>query len=93
MYWESQEKIIFYLVFLVVFTFQISTFFVLTYIEILGQILFIAFNSLVFYGMIIYARWVWKKINFLRAFKKVIITEMIFILISGGLFLIGKLII
>jgi hypothetical protein len=86
MYWEIQEKIVFYLVFVVEFAFQIATIFTWKYMDIRGQIFIIALNSLFFYGMIIYARWVWKKAKFLQAFRKVIETEMIFILITGCLF-------
>lgn len=91
MYWKSQEKVVFHIVFLIVFVFQVSSLVYIKHLEPKLQILLIAFNALFLYGMIMYAKWAWKNWNIGQAILKTLITEGIFILFFGGLFLIAKL--
>ena len=85
MFHKYQEKIVFHLLFLLVFVLQVFSYLMIqSYDEIKYQILFIVLNLIVFYGMIAYAKWVWKKPNLKQAFLKTITIEIIFILILAG---------
>jgi len=92
MYWNIQEKLVFYLLFLIVFAFQISSFIVLRYEEFLIHLFLIAMNILFFFGMTWYAKWVWKDGKFSRALKRVIATEFLWIMIIGIYFILLKVI-
>jgi len=92
MYWSIQEKVIFSIVFFVVFCVQVTTVLIFRDISSATQyVLILGFNLFVFLGMIYYAKWVWKLKAFLTALKKVIIYEVIFILFSIAFLIVIKL--
>jgi len=91
MYWSIQEKVIFSIVFFVVFCVQITTVLIFRDISSIAQyVLIIGFNLLAFLGMIYYAKWVWKLKVFLTALKKVIVYEVVFILLSIAFLIVIK---
>lgn len=92
MYQKNQEKIVFHIVFFVVFIFQVSSVTSLKYADIKLQTLLITINLIFFYSMIMYARWVWKGIKFFQAFLKTVRAETVLLLVSLVLFLMIKLI-
>ncbi len=91
MYSRNQEKIVLHLIFFVVFIFQINTPISLRYAEIKFQLLLIALNILFFYGMIMYAKWVWEGIKIFQAFLKTLRAEVVLLLSYLVLSLIIKL--
>ena len=94
MYWYFQEKVVFNIVFFIVFVLQISSLFTIRdigYSSTYG-IAVIIINIIVFLGMIKYAQWIWKKVNLLKALGKIIKYEAIFLFGLIVLVLITKII-
>jgi hypothetical protein len=93
MYWTRQEHIVFFIVLFVVFTFQVTSFLVLyemrwahlTYIMSV-----VAANILILFGMVKYAQWVWKKLSFYSALRKIAKYEAVFLVLMAGLALLAK---
>lgn len=93
MYWYFQEKLVFYIVLFTILVFQISSLLTLGEIGYLSNygITLISINLLIFFGMIKYAQWVWKKLSLANAIKKVIKYEAIFLFGILVLVLIAKI--
>lgn len=94
MYWSIQEKVVFGIVLLIVFVFQISSIIILKsprYPVERWDILLIPLNVLIFSGMITYAKWVWGKKTWFQAFLKVILYEVILITLVALLWIIASM--
>ena len=92
MYWTSQEKAVFGIVFFLMFVFQISSFLIFRESSSDGRSLLIGFNLVALFGMIFYAKWVWKITSFIVAVKKVTMYEIIFATLFSVCWLINQLI-
>ncbi len=85
MYWSKQEQLVFSIVFLIVFVFQVSSIIILRgprYPVEKWNIVLIPLNILIFLGMIPYAKWVWKGLTWFRAFLIVILFEAGFVILA-----------
>jgi len=72
MYWKIQEGIVFGSVVFLSFAIQaLSIFLLKDSITNLWCALLVVINIFIFLGVILYAKWLWKKINYLQAFIKV----------------------
>lgn len=81
MYWPIQEKAVFIIIFLIVFVMQMVRMFIFREKPSTGLIVMIAaFNLAALVGLIYYAKWVWRPVSVLAAFKKVILFEVVFVL-------------
>ena len=92
MYWSTQEKVVFGIVFLIVFVFQISSIIILKSPRCPVErwdILLIPLNVLIFLAMVAYAKWVWGKKTWFQAFLKVILYEIILITLVALPLIIG----
>jgi len=82
MYWKIQEGIVFGSVVFLVFAIQAASIFLLKDSTInLWSALLVVINILIFLGVILYAKWLWKKINYLQAFIKVVKLESMMLLV------------
>jgi hypothetical protein len=88
MYHKDQEEYVFWIIFTIVtFCQSISILYLYIAPELKGFLVIVPGNLLVFVGMVKYAQWLWKKITFLNAAKKIAIYELITIGIFLGLIL------
>ena len=77
MYWPIQEKIIFSIVFSLLFCFQLSSIFILkeyTSVSLIAEVILLHLIAVLV--MIYYAKWVWNLKSFSASLKKVILYEL-----------------
>jgi hypothetical protein len=89
-YCRYQEHLVFIILMAIVFIFQISSIAILKYMGGIEFIFLISLNILIFWGMIRYARWIWRKISFHTALSRVVLIEFFFAILFAILFIVFR---
>ena len=94
MHTKYQEEFVFGIILVCVFAFQLisatAVVFAVRESEITVLVVFAALNLLIFYGMIKYAQWLWKRTGMKDSVKRILKWEGIFLAVLTFLVLLAK---
>ena len=90
MYWRNQEEIIFYIVLFILVVFQASSAIVLNdshSVLASPMLTLLVLNALLLFGMVLYARWVWKGLSIFRVLFKILVFELFVVVLVFCIFI------